>query len=104
VCYDFRDRTVRATHYAIRSDYTGPNRNDLKEWVVEGSLDGEGWTLLDERRNNSELHGQGVRRRFAIGLAVEVRMFRLRQTGLNHCARHALILSAMEIFGDLIGE
>jgi hypothetical protein len=104
VCYDFGDRTVRPTHYTIRSDFTGPNRNDLKDWVVEGSVDGEGWTLLDERKDNAELYGKGVRRRFEISIVVEVRMFRLRQTGLNHCRRHALILSAIEIFGDLIGE
>jgi hypothetical protein len=40
VCYDFRERRIVPTHYAIRTSYYGSH---LKSWVVETSVDGEKW-------------------------------------------------------------
>jgi hypothetical protein len=44
VCWDFREMRVRLTHYTIWTSY-------LNSWVVEGSLDGESWTVIDRKTN-----------------------------------------------------
>jgi hypothetical protein len=41
VCYDFKERRIVPTHYAIRTNGTGPGYAHLKSWLVETSKDGK---------------------------------------------------------------
>jgi hypothetical protein len=93
ICWDFRRRRIRPTHYTIRASH-------LQSWVIEGSLDGKIWTEMDWRER------QTTAAPFAVSRPMDCRFIRLTQTGENsqsfHTRRpHCLQLSAAEFFGTL---
>jgi hypothetical protein len=103
LCYDFKAMTIKPTHYSIRSYCNGgPGDYNPKNWVIEGSQDGNSWIELDRQDNNNELNGRNLTRTFSISRSEEVRMIRIRQTGLNHAGDQYLMFSSFEIFGHLI--
>jgi hypothetical protein len=102
LCYDFLDRQVEVRNYSIRSQFDyGSGGAHPKSWVIEGSVDGENWTELDSRINNSELDAQNVTKTWRTTERMQSRYVRLRQTALNHCGSNYLIVSALELFGSL---
>jgi hypothetical protein len=103
LCYDFKNMGVRPTHYSIRSCFGGRvNYHNLKDWVIEGSNDGQSWVEVDCRENNNELNDRNVTRTFSTARQELVHMIRLRQTGLDHNGHHHIVISSFEIFGSLI--
>jgi hypothetical protein len=99
LCYDFKDRKVRPTHYSISahsSDYW------LRSWIFEGSMDGPTWTELDGHINDQTTNSNHPIRTFSVSNHFSFRYLRLRQTGVNAQGSHYFVLYAMEIFGDLI--
>jgi hypothetical protein len=73
----------------------------LKSWVIEGSIDGLGWTKLAREPNNHDLNGSLVIHSFSISKSIESRFVRLRQTGKNHANNDVLILYHFDLFGTL---
>jgi hypothetical protein len=99
LCYDFKNRKVRPTHYSIHAHSNGYN---LRSWIFEGSLDGSTWTELDRHTNDQTTNSNHPIGIFSISSHFECQFVRLRQTGVTVGGTHSLILYAMEIFGDLI--
>jgi hypothetical protein len=93
VCWDFRQRRVRLTHYTVRCEY-------LRSWVLESSLDGMIWTQIDRKKNN-EFEGKGTAS-YAVLKSIECRFIRLTQTAQNHDGEDYLAIWAFEFFGTLI--
>jgi hypothetical protein len=105
LCYGFRTGTLVLTGYAIRSQYDlGPGYAHLKTWVIETSMTGSEWSIVDSRTNNADLNAKNVTVRFDLDESrhERCRFVRLRQTGLNHGRTHSLALSSFEVFGDFI--
>jgi hypothetical protein len=103
ICYDFNTRRVIPTHYTIRSSFgSGVNGNQLKSWLIETSIDGENWTEIDRRENNSELNCRNGTRTFGVSRSKESRFIRLINVGRNHYGNDALVISSFEIFGLLM--
>ena len=102
ICYELRGMSVRPTSYSITS---GSRRTGPKSWVVEVSNDGSSWVVVDRRENNKDLENKRVTCNFAISSQLQdaYRFIRLRQTGSNHKGGNQLVISALEIFGTLIG-
>jgi hypothetical protein len=103
IAYDFKDRSVKVTHYSIRSFY-GEGEEDLKSWVIEGSNDGKRWMELDRRVNNWELNSPDVIRTFQVTKSEECRIVRLRQIDQNHAGSDCICICSFELFGSLIEE
>jgi hypothetical protein len=101
VCYDFGRATVKLAHYAIRSGLGGPEWIHLRNWILEGSTDGSEWIELDRRVNDAHLQDCDRSTAFAIAEPIEVRMVRLRQTGVNHEGTNSMVVNAFELFGEL---
>jgi hypothetical protein len=99
LCYDFKNRRVRPTHYSIRfhSGHYYP-----RSWVLEGSNDGSSWVVLDSQTTNLELNLIRLIDTFSVSHTVECRFVRLRQTGTNAGGSYYVVLSAFELFGELI--
>lgn len=58
--FDFKNRKLQIDSYLIKSAHTDSNSHCsyyLKNWKIEISLDGNQWTTIDERSNDSELNG-----------------------------------------------
>jgi hypothetical protein len=96
VCYDFKERRIVPTHYAIRTVGSG---HHLKSWLVETSVDGESWREVAREEDNGQLNGKWFTRIFAGGR--ECRFIRLVNIGRNHGGYDQLAITAWEIFGSL---
>jgi predicted nucleic acid-binding Zn-ribbon protein len=103
ICYDFKNRRVIPTGYAIRSMYNGyVNGPNLKSWSVEVSLDGREWTEIDRRESNADLNAKNVTHTFSVLRHETGRFVRLVNIGRNHFNSDMLCISSFEIFGSLI--
>jgi hypothetical protein len=82
----------------------GPNLVHLKNWVIEGSIDGRSWSEIDrQENNNTDLNGPYAVKTFCVSKVDTFRMIRLRQIGLNHRNDNYIVLTAFELFGAVIG-
>jgi hypothetical protein len=103
ICYDFRDRRVILTHYEIRSDFSkGVDNKNLKSWIVEVSEDGEEWSEVDEREDNSDVNETDVTGLFSVARKEVGRFVRLVNIGRDHSEDDCLCISAWEVFGTLL--
>jgi hypothetical protein len=103
ICLDFRQMKVKPTHYSIRTNSEGKNGGHLKSWVIEGSLDGNSWTVVDQWEINDNLNNSFGEHAFAVTKLETFRMVQLRQTTPNHLANNHIYLTKLEIFSWLIG-
>jgi hypothetical protein len=98
LCYDFKNRKIRPTHYSIHAY----SNHYLRSWIFEGSIDGSIWIELDRHTDDQTTNSNHPIGTCSISNPCECQFVRLRQTGVTACGSHYLILHAMEIFGDLI--
>jgi acetoacetate decarboxylase len=104
ICYDFKERRIVPTHYAIRThDGNVLGRFHLKSWLVNTSADGENWREVAREEDNKQLDRPNFTATFAVADGGECRFIRLlniRRThsGWNDC----ILISAWEIFGSLL--
>jgi hypothetical protein len=102
ICYDFKERRIVPTHYTIRTNLNGPVSYHLKSWLVETSTDGENWREVAREEDNNQLNGRWFIATFPVAGGGECRFIRLVNIGRNHEGDDQLIISAWEIFGNLI--
>ena len=102
---DLLDKTVLLTAYTLRH-YSSWDTEALRHWRLEGSADGERWTLLREHVNDESLNAKGKAVTWMIdvnapGCARAYRMFRVTQTAENSNKHHYLACSGWELYGQL---
>jgi hypothetical protein len=97
VCYDFKERRIVPTHYAIRTNFPRPGNCHLKSWLVETSADGQSWREVAREEDNEQPNGP-----FAVADGGECRFIRLVNIGRNHWGDDRLRISVWEIFGSLV--
>jgi hypothetical protein len=103
LCYDFKQRMVALTHYAIKSFSKGTvGGQNLRSWLVETSVNGVDWTTVDYQDTNSDLNGKNLTRLFAVKQTGECRLVRLVNIGRNHAGTDEMCVSAFELFGTVI--
>jgi hypothetical protein len=102
LCYNFKERRIVPTHYAIRSGGSDSGGPKLKTWLVETSADGESWREVAHEENKWQLNGEYFTSTFPVAGAGECRFIRLVNIGRNHFGDDTLCISAWEIFGSLI--
>jgi hypothetical protein len=102
ICYDFKERKIVPTHYAIRTYNCHPGGDHLKSWLIETSVDGENWREVAREEDNKQLNGTYFTATFAVAGGEECRFIRLVNIGRNHRGNDCLRISGWEIFGNLI--
>jgi hypothetical protein len=103
ICFDFKKMTITPTHYSIRTSRNGPNSYQLKNWVLEGSKEGNSWIEIDRQDGRGDLNSQFAVATFSVCRSESVGLLRLRQTGPNHSGNNLLRFIAFEIFGSAVG-
>jgi len=87
------------THYCLRSTRS-PHKP--RTWTLQGSNDGNEWTVLKSHTNDSSLAEQSnSEAAWPVEAAGAYRHFRIRQTGWNSHHHHNLACSGIEIYGML---
>jgi hypothetical protein len=99
ICYNFKERRIVPTHYAIRTYHGAAN---LKSWLIETSADGESWQEVAREEDNKQLNGKRFTATFAVADGGECRFIRLVNIGRNHRGDDCLWITAWEIFGGLV--
>lgn len=105
VCFDFKDKSVNLTSYSIKSNGNGSGDNNLKNWTIEVSNDGQKWEEVDQRTNDSSLKGCDIICLFNVQKKNNnfYRFIRLRQTGetwLNQSNKYFWFKS-IEFYGKM---
>jgi hypothetical protein len=85
---------VDVSHYTIIA-------NVLTSWVIEGSLDGWEWKMIDWQTANQDFKGGEHTASFAASASRECRFIRLTQTEPAHDGSDRLTLGAVEFFGSI---
>jgi hypothetical protein len=100
--FDFKDRVVSVTHYALKS-HSG-SQNWFIQWKLQGSVDGNTWSVLDTQ-NTQDLNGQSKTKIFECHDNSSVlnfyRYIRFTQTGKTSHGQDYLILTNIEFFGSI---
>jgi hypothetical protein len=92
--------TVLPRVYSLR--HGGNYRADaLRNWDFQGSNDGKNWTMIKRHHNDDSLNGPFAVMSFPISVTRPFRWFRILQTGHNSSNHNFLVLSGIEIFGEL---
>jgi hypothetical protein len=101
--FDFKDRIVSVTHYALKS--REEDSHHPLQWTLNGSMDGQTWTILDIQ-NTQELRGSSKTSIFRCNDGSSgshfYRYIRLLQTGKNSSGYDFLVLSNAEFFGLML--
>jgi hypothetical protein len=100
ICYNFKERRIVPTHYAIRTN--GWGNSHLKSWLVETSADGENWREVAREEDDRQLNGLDFTVTFPVADGGECRFIRLVNIGRNYSGQDNIVISAWEIFGSLI--
>jgi hypothetical protein len=93
LCFDFKDMNVKMSSDSIQSPEDGAS--GLKNWVIEGSTNGQDWGTLDRRSNCSELDGPKIVGTFWVFRGAEVRLI---QTEENHAGKMSFGLGVFEFY------
>jgi hypothetical protein len=91
ISWDFRGRRVYPTRYTISGRGMG-------SWVLEGSLDGESWTVMDEE-NWEEDFKKWNTASFAVANPMSCYVIRLTHPNFSRMS-----LRAVEFFGAFIDQ
>jgi hypothetical protein len=75
---DFHYIRVNPIRYSLQSHNCPSNCFHLKSWVIEGSIDGSGWTKLERRTNNNDLNGPLLISSFSLSRSIDYRLIRLQ--------------------------
>jgi hypothetical protein len=102
ICYDFKERRIVPTHYAIRTHESVRRCFHLKSWLVETSADGENWREVAREEDNEQLNDKLLTGTFSVAGGGECRSIRLVNIGRNHFGNDTLLIFAWEIFGNLV--
>ena len=113
ICFDFMQRAILPTYYTLRH-YTQASYA-LRNWVLEGSRDGEEWLLLRAHVNDTALAARDAtsswkidlgqlhdKKRDETGLMEPFRKLRIRMTGPNSSNSWHLVCSGFEVYGKML--
>jgi hypothetical protein len=98
------NRKIIPTYYTLV--HGGNYANDiLRTWHLQGSDDAENWAVLRRHTNDSSLSGKFESHSWPVeGVSSPYRYFRILQTGHNSSGRNYLVLSGIEIYGELFED
>ena len=98
---DLKDKLLMPTHYSLRH-YSTYDTEALRNWKLEGSVNGVQWDLLRMHVNDKALTLKGATATWPLqSTGRAYRMFRITQTGHNSNSNYYMCCSGMELYGLL---
>lgn len=99
--FDFLDMSLCPSCYTLRH-YSSWDTECLRNWILEGSNDGNLWEPLAVHKHDTSLNKKGATKTWTLyANGSRYRMFRLIQTGRNSNNNYYLSLSGIEFYGTL---
>ena len=104
IIIDFNDYAIKPTRYTLRH-YASWDTEALRNWRLEGSLDGENWTVIREHHNDESLRFKGQSYTWLLrNINSYYSMFRLFQFDKNSNNHYYLACSGFEIYGQVLRQ
>jgi len=104
VVIDFQNYAVKPTRYTLRH-YSSWDTEALRNWRLEGSLDGENWTSIREHNNDESLRFKGQSYTWLLrNVSSYYSMFRIFQFDKNSNNHYYLAISGFEIYGEVLRQ
>ena len=93
----------RVLPHAYMLRHGGNYRADsLRNWDFQGSVDGKSWVALKRHSNDSTLSAPFAVKTFSVdNVSTPYQCFRIIQTGHNSSTHNFLVLSGIELYGEL---
>jgi hypothetical protein len=104
LAFEFPHHKVSISAYAFTCDSTLPDAGQPQSWVIQGSVDGQLWITIDERRRDQRLNQEGkVVVRFLCRRSPPVKFVKITQTERNTFRResYSLVLYGVEFYGNI---
>lgn len=103
ICFNFKEHKIVPKNYTLRSHDNSANCCHPKNWVLEGSNDGNYWEIINEQENCSLLNGSLLSYTFQIQNLEnkEFQFIRMRQTQSCWDGSHNLSIDSIEFYGTL---
>jgi len=96
---DLKKYEIQPTYYTLRDSQSGGGYQ-LRNWVLEGSNDGNSWKTIREHTNDSMITTQGMSGRWALECDESFRIIRVRVTGHDAGGTYYfLFCSGIELYG-----
>lgn len=92
-------RSIRASHYCLRTRQAYAASHSLRNWVLESSVNTVDWITISTHINDTSLSEAAITGCWHIDTAVSARAFRVRQTGPNSNNQNFLVSSGIEFYG-----
>ena len=101
----FLKSSVIPKMYTIRSIDAGENSAHPKSWVIEGSIDGIDWDILDKQIDCNYLNGKCLVHTFPIeDIEKNYECLRFRLTDTNWYNNNKLCINCIEFYGILLSH
>lgn len=99
----FKNYRIKPTSYTIKSNEKPADDCHPRNWVLECSINGKSWEVVDVRQKNSDLNGFYFVHNFPISYENNkpFKYFKIRQTGPNWSNNDHLSINRIEIFGEI---
>eukprot|EP01083_Nonionella_stella_P046664 124921_1 len=91
---------IKLRRYMLRH-YKSWDTEGLRNWRLEGSVNGRDWILLSEHHQDATLNKKGACGVWKVDCKKYMSFFRIWQTGLNANKHNYLALSCIEFYGSL---
>ena len=110
IMIDFKEYEIIPSSYTIKTatnlkynhdkdDDDAEKTPSLTSWNLEGSVDGNRWSLLDERRNSQNKFG--YKNQYRIDQKMRCRFIRIKQIDKNLAGTFSMCIQNIEFFGEL---
>lgn len=101
ICIDLKEYRILPHAYVLR--HGGNYKADsLRNWDFQGSNDGNTWSTLRRHHRDESLNAPFDVKLFKVeNVKIPYRYLRILQTGHNSNSRNFLVLSGLELYGEL---
>lgn len=102
ICFDFKDMKIEISNYSIKSGNC-KDSNNIKNWVIEISDDGNNWIQIDQHSNYTGLNGYRIIKTFSVSRKSFSRYCRFRHNGEYYGCyfSNTIIIRSIEFYGRL---
>jgi hypothetical protein len=110
LCFEFRDYWIIPREYTILTDHSDSawTAHFMTSWVIEVSMDGSIWEVIDERQNSQQINGPDRTATFVVRKVRVCKLLRIRRTSgtidsdPSLQGHHSLEMKRFEFFGRLL--
>ena len=103
ITFKLQKHKLKISGYSLKTRSTY-KENQPRTWELEGSIDGERWTIIHSVSNYSKFQDLNITQTFSVTKKGAFSYFRIRGSGPNWSEKGYIVLQNVEFFGRLCGS